>query len=76
VKLAVVALALAWGAAHHFVVRPRLERGEGAPRGLRRSLLGEMSVALGVLLAAAILVNSAPPPRPAGGPTQATPAAR
>jgi copper transport protein len=75
VKLAVVSVALTWGAAHHFLVRPRLERGE-APRGLRRSLVGEMSVALGVLLAAAILVNSAPPPRPATGSTQAIPAAR
>ena len=76
VKLAIVGLALSWGAAHHFIVRPRLERGDSAPRALRRSLLGEMSVALAVLLAAAVLVNSAPPPRPASGPTQATPAAR
>lgn len=75
VKLAVVSVALTWGAAHHFLVRPRLERGD-APRGLRRSLIGEMSVALGVLLAAAILVNSAPPARPAAGSTQAIPAAR
>jgi copper transport protein len=75
VKLAVVSVALTWGAAHHFLVRPRLERGD-APRGLRRSLIGEMSVALGVLLAAAILVNSAPPPRPATGSTQAIPTAK
>lgn len=75
VKLAIVSVALAWGAAHHFLVKPRLERGD-TPRGLRRSLVGEMSVALGVLLAAAILVNSAPPPRPAAGSNQATPAAR
>jgi copper transport protein len=74
VKLAVVCVALTWGAAHHFLVRPRLERGD-APRRLRRSLLGEMSVAFGVLLAAAILVNSAPPPRPAPS-THATHAAR
>jgi putative copper export protein len=76
IKLAVVCVALLWGACHHFLVRPRLERGD-APRGVRRSLLGEMSVALGVLLAAAILVNSAPPPRAApGGTTEATRATR
>jgi copper transport protein len=75
VKLGIVCVALSWGAAHHFLVRPRLERGD-APRGLRRSLLGEMSIAMGVLLAAAILVNSAPPPRPAAGPTQAAPVTR
>jgi copper transport protein len=60
-KLALVVLALAWGAAHHLLVRPRLERGE-VPAGLRRSLLGESTVAVAVLLAAAVLVNSAPPP--------------
>ncbi len=70
VKLAIVCVALTWGAAHHFLVRPRLERGESTGR-LRRSLLGEMSVALGVLLAAAVLVNSAPPPRSTTAPTQA-----
>ena len=75
VKLAIVGVALTWGAVHHFVVRPQLERG-GTPRGVRRSLFGEMSVALAVLLAAAVLVNTAPPPRAAPGPTQATPAAR
>ncbi len=70
VKLAVVSVALCWGAAHHFLVRPRLARGD-APGALRRSLLGESSVALAVLLAAALLVNSAPPPRPASGVSQA-----
>jgi len=75
VKLAIVCVALTWGAVHHFFVRPRLERG-AAPPGLRRSLIGETSVALAVLLAAAILVNSAPPPRPTPGPTQAVPATR
>jgi copper transport protein len=69
VKLALVALALTWGAVHHFVVRPRLERG-GAVPGLRRSLLGEGTVAVAVLLVAAVLVNSAPPPvEPSGGTT-------
>jgi putative copper export protein len=67
VKLALVGLALTWGAAHHFLVRPRLERGGSVPR-LRRSLLGESTVAVAVLLAAAVLVNSAPPaPEPSGG---------
>ncbi len=75
VKLAVVSVALSWGAAHHFFVRPRMERGD-APVALRKSLLGEMSVAMAVLLAAAVLVNSAPPPRPVSGSTQATPATR
>jgi copper transport protein len=75
VKLGFVCAALSWGAAHHFLVRPRLERGS-SPGSLRRSLLGESSVALAVLLAAAILVNSAPPPRAATAPTQATPASR
>ena len=59
-KLALVALALAWGAAHHFLVRPRLA--DHAPRGLRRSLLGESLVGVAVLLVAAVLVNTAPPP--------------
>jgi len=75
VKLAIVCVALTWGAAHHFLVRPRLERGD-APGGLRRSLFGEASVALAVLFAAAVLVNSAPPPRPSPSPTQASPATR
>ncbi len=75
IKLSIVGVALGWGALHHFVVRPRLERGE-ALGGLRRSLLGESTIALVVLLLAAVLVNSAPPPRSAAGPTQAAPAAR
>ena len=66
VKLAIVGAALGWGAVHHFVVRPRLER-DDAPRGLRRSLIGESSVAMLVLLVAAVLVNAQPPPvEPAG----------
>jgi copper transport protein len=70
VKLSLVALALAWGAAHHFLVRPRLERGEGTGR-IRRSLLGEGAVAMAVLLAAAVLVDSKPPPQPASPAPQA-----
>jgi copper transport protein len=67
VKLGVVVVALGWGACHHFVVRPRIER-EDAPRGLGRSLIGESSVAILVLLVAAVLVNAQPPPvEPAAG---------
>ncbi len=67
VKIAVVCVALGWGTAHHFVVRPRIERGD-APRGIRRSLLGESTVAILVLLLAAVLVNARPPAvEPAGG---------
>jgi putative copper export protein len=58
-KVAIVALALAWGGLHHFVVRRRLEAGRD-PR-VRPSLLGELSVALVVLLVAAVLTNAAPP---------------
>jgi copper transport protein len=72
VKLAIVSVALAWGAAHHFLVRPRLERGD-TPAGLRRSLLGESTVAIAVLLVAAVLVNAQPPAvEPAGRVADAT----
>jgi copper transport protein len=60
-KVGLVLVALAWGGIHHTFVRPRLERGEQLPR-LGRSLLGESAVAMAVLLAAAVLVNGAPPP--------------
>ncbi|MGI8973019.1 MAG: copper resistance CopC/CopD family protein [Gaiella sp.] len=60
VKLSIVAVALGWGAAHHLLVRPRLERGD-TPRGVGRSLVGEGAVAVAVLLVAAMLVNSSPP---------------
>lgn len=62
VKLGLVAIALAWGAVHHFVVEPRLNR-PGVLSGLPRSLAGEAAVGMAVLLVAAILVNTAPPPR-------------
>ncbi len=61
VKLGLVALALVWGATHQFVAMPRPER-HGAR--LARSLLGESAVAMAVLLAAAVLVDSKPPARP------------
>ena len=67
VKIAIVCVALGWGAVHHFFVRPRLERCE-TPGALRRSLIGESMVAMLVLLVAAVLVNERPPPAdPAGG---------
>lgn len=64
VKLGLVSLALAWGAAHHFLVRPRLERGAPLFAGLPRSLAGESAVGMAILLAAAVLVDSKPPPQP------------
>jgi putative copper export protein len=65
VKSGLVALALAWGAVHHFVVRPALERGRGSgSRAISRSLLGESAVAIAVLLVAAVLVDSNPPQQP------------
>jgi copper transport protein len=63
VKVSLVALAVAWGAVHHFVVRPRL--GTPPARTVGRSLVGESMVGVAVLLVAAILVDSKPPPRPA-----------
>lgn len=57
VKLGLVSFALVWGAFHHFVVRPRLER----TRWAGRSLVGEGAVAMTILLLAAILVNAKPP---------------
>lgn len=62
-KVGLVSLALAWGAFHHFRVRPVLERGTGEARlgFLPRSLVGESAVAMAILLVAAVLVNSSPP---------------
>jgi copper transport protein len=61
VKTGIVAIALAWGGFHHVFVRPRLEAG-GQPR-VRGSLVGEVAVAVVILLAAALLTNVSPPPR-------------
>ena len=72
VKLGLVALALAWGGVHHTFVRPRLERGEVSGR-VGRSLLGESTVAMAILLVAAVLVNGAPPPVEGGAPTKPCP---
>ena len=61
VKLGLVALALAWGAAHKFLAAPRVSAASGR---LRRSLVGESMVGMAILLAAAVLVDSQPPVRP------------
>jgi putative copper export protein len=64
VKSGLVVLALSWGALHHFIVRPALERGRGTGSSVvSRSLLGEATVAIAVLLVAAVLVDSNPPPK-------------
>jgi copper transport protein len=73
VKLAIVSVALSWGGFHHTFVRPRLEAG-GEPR-VRPSLLGETTVAMAVLLAAAVLTNLSPPPIEPASPS-AVPSAR
>jgi copper transport protein len=67
VKLGLVGLALTWGAVHHFVARPALEKGSDGPilSRLPHSLAGESAVGMAILLAAAVLVDSKPPPRPA-----------
>ncbi|HYY32070.1 MAG TPA: copper resistance protein CopC [Gaiellaceae bacterium] len=63
VKIGLVSVALLWGAFHHFVARPALVReGPSAwPARLGKTLLGEASVAMAILLLAAILVDSKPP---------------
>ena len=67
VKIGLVCFALAWGAFHHFVVRPALDRADaGFLSRIGRSLVGESLVAVSVLLVAAVLVDSRPPPRPIG----------
>jgi copper transport protein len=60
VKIALVALAFAWGGLHKLLVVPRIADGGAVPR-LRASLIGESMVGMSVLLAAAILVNANPP---------------
>jgi copper transport protein len=71
VKLGLVAVVLGFGAAHHFLVRPRLARaGDGFLSRVGRSLAGESAVAIAVLLLAAILTDSKPPPQ-SGGPAVA-----
>jgi len=70
VKIGLVCFALLWGAFHHFVVAPALERADtGFLTRIGRSLAGESLVGVAVLLVAAVLVDSKPPPRPASAPT-------
>ena len=77
VKLGLVCVALLWGAVHQFLVLPALERGEAIRTRVGRSLLGESAVGMAILLAAAVLVDSKPPPRPVpGSPAQAAAIAR
>jgi copper transport protein len=79
VKLGLVALALTWGAAHRFLAAPRLEREGGGTTfasKLGRSLFGEATVAMAVLLAAAVLTDSKPPPQPLPAPPVAAHATR
>jgi copper transport protein len=72
VKLALVSTALLWGAFHHFVVRPQVER----TSWVRRSLLGEGAVAMTILLAAAVLVDSKPPAPPSANVNASAPSTR
>ena len=70
VKLGLVSVALLWGAFHKFVIGPALERADaGFLSRIGRSLVGESLVGVAVLLLAAILVDSKPPPRPVSGPS-------
>ena len=74
IKLGLVACALSWGAAHHFLARPALVRGVSGSLAARlsRSLVAESAVATATLLAAAVLVDSKPPPpAPSRAPTVA-----
>ncbi len=60
-----------WGAFHHFVFGPALARADvGFLSRVGRSLVGESIVGMVVLLVAAVLVDSKPPPRPSSN-TQA-----
>jgi copper transport protein len=63
VKIGLVSFALLWGAFHHFIARPALASAEPSrwPARLGRSLLGESSIAMAILLVAAILVDAKPP---------------
>ena len=66
VKIGLVAVALAWGGLHKLVAVPAVAAGNVGIFGrLQRSLIGESMVGMAVLLAAAVLVDSSPPPQPA-----------
>ena len=76
VKLGLVSVALAWGGLHKLVALPAVERGDARMLArLPRSLAGESAVAMAVLLAAAVLVDSKPPPRPVSPKSAQPPAA-
>jgi putative copper export protein len=67
VKLGLVSLALAWGAFHHFAIRPLVARADdGVLTRIGGSLAAESLIGVAVLLAAAVLVDSRPPQRPIG----------
>jgi copper transport protein len=69
IKVALVCFALAWGAFHHFVIAPALERADsGLLTRIGRSLAGESLVGVAVLLVAAVLVDSKPPVRDSAHP--------
>ncbi len=69
VKLALVAVALGWGGFHRTFVVPALERADDRfLTRVGRSMLGESLVGVAVLLAAAVLVDSSPPPQPTNTP--------
>jgi copper transport protein len=69
VKIGLVVVVLAWGAVHHFFVRPALDRAsDGFLTRVGGSLAGESAVALAVLLVAAVLTDSKPPPQPVSKP--------
>jgi copper transport protein len=77
VKLGLVALALAWGGLHRLLAVPAVAKGgDGLLSRLPRSVLGESLAGMAVLLAAAVLVDSKPPPQPPGPPVQAAHAKR
>jgi copper transport protein len=73
VKIGLVCFALLWGAFHHFVVEPALDRADaGFLSRIGRSLIGESLVGISVLLVAAVLVDSRPPPQPIGNSDRST----
>jgi copper transport protein len=69
IKIGLVCFALAWGAFHHFVIAPALERADtGFLTRIGGSLVGESLVGVAILLVAAVLVDSKPPPQPTDAP--------
>lgn len=73
VKIGLVCCVLAWGGVHRFLIVPRLDRSDsgGFLTRIGRSLAGESLVGVSVLLVAAILVDSKPPPQPTKAPAAA-----